>query len=108
MPDTKLTIEVGGSAFQADLENLQPWRTLLGFADSIGLARDEHEVLRVELGGLRRWIAFKRDSAGSPLYCIGYQETVGAIRNGDQIIGGSSRKTLAWLYPSGQVVLSGD
>lgn len=106
MPDTKLTIGISGSVFQADLDNLQPWRALLSCADSIGLARNGSEMVRVELGGLRRWVAFRRNSAGSPLYCIGYQETVGAMRKGNQIVGGSSRKFLAWLHPSGQVVLS--
>jgi len=105
MPDTRLTINTGGSTFNADPRNIQPWRALLDCADSIALSQDGIERVRVDLGGLRRWVAFERISGGSPLTCIGYQETVGAVHRGDSIIGGSNRRVLCWLYPTGKVLV---
>jgi hypothetical protein len=105
MPDTKLTIDVGGSALKADLENLQPWRALLDNAAAIALARNGEERVRVELDGLKRWIAFRREFGGSPFVCVGHQETVGARTHGGIIMGGSNRKVLAWLHPGGQVTI---
>lgn len=102
MPVT-LTIGIGGSVLEADLDNLQPWRTLLNCADSIGLIQDKSEAVRVELSGQRRWIAFKRTIGGCPLYAIGYQETVGGMHRQDAVIGGSNRKVLCWLRPDGSV-----
>lgn len=93
---------------RADLANLQPWRVLLENADAIALSHNGAERVRVQLDGLRRWIAFRRDVAGSPFACIGYQETVGAIHRDGAIIGGSNRKTLAWLHPCGRVLLGED
>lgn len=104
MPDA-LTINVGGSALKADLKNLQPWHALLNNADAIALTQNGKECVRVDLGGLKRWIAFRRNVGGSPLCAIGYQETVGAQRYGDMIVGGSNRKVLAWLHPSGRVTI---
>ena len=95
MPD--LIIHVGGSSLRANFQNLQPWRTLLNCADSIGLARNGDECATVELGGQRRWIAFQKIVGGCPLSCIGYQETVGGIP------GGSNRKVLCWLGPDDKV-----
>ena len=105
MPDTQLIINVGGSALQANMERVREWRALLDCADSIALSWRGTERVRVDLGGLRRWIAFKRILGGSPFYCIGYQETVGAIHRHGAIIGGSNRKVLAWMTPGGLVSL---
>lgn len=101
----QLTIDVGGSALKADLNNLQPWRALLDNADAIALVQNGNECVRVDLGGLKRWIAFERNVSGSPFACIGYQETVGAQRYGNVVAGGSNRKVLAWLHPSGKVTI---
>jgi hypothetical protein len=104
MPDnTQLRIYVAGSVFDTDLEKLQPWTPLLNSAESIGLVIDGSEAVRVELGRNQRWIAFNRIVSGSCLYVIGRQETVGAIQRGGMFIGGSNRKMLAWLHPSGRV-----
>ena len=103
MPNTQLIINVGGSALCAELDDLQPWRALLSNADSIALQHNGAVRVRVELSGLKRWIAFNRIVNGSPLRCIGWQETVGAIYRNNAIIGGSNRKVLAWLHPSGRV-----
>lgn len=102
MPE-QLIINVGGSALTADLGNLQPWQALLSCADSIAIQRAGRECVRVDLSGQRRWIVFRRKVAGSPLVAIGHQETVGAQRFNGTYIGGSNRKTLAWLYPDGTV-----
>jgi hypothetical protein len=102
MPD-QLVINVGGSALTADLDNLQPWRALLNCADSIAVQRSGREMLRVDLSGHRRWIVFKRNIGGSPLICIGHQETIGVRRVNGRYIGGSNRKTLAWLHPNGRI-----
>ena len=109
MPDTELIINVGGSALKTtDFDNLIPWYALLRGADSIALAQNNVERVRVQLGGLRRFIAFRKHIDGSPpLYCIGFQETVGALVRGDVYIGGSNRKTMAWLHPSGRVDIGG-
>ena len=105
MPDTELIINLAGSAFIADPEQIQPWRAVLDNADGIALSRDGKERVRVELGGNRRWITFNRITNGSRLYVIGFQETVGAIQRGGLYIGGSNRKVLAWLHPSGGVTI---
>ena len=106
MPETKLIINLAGSAWTADLGDLRPWYPLLNNADSIALAQNGIERVRVELGGLRRWIAFSRPVGGSPLYVIGHQESVGAIyRNGSVVFSGSNRKVLAWLNASGGVYI---
>ena len=104
MPTT-LSINVGGSAFSADWHSLPTWRVLLDNADSIAIQRDGEERVRVDLGGLRRWIAFSKCVNGSPLYCIGYQETVGAVQRSGLIVAGSNRKVTAWLHPSGRVTI---
>jgi len=98
MPDVTLSIYVGGSALSADLGDLRPWTPLLNNADSIGLVQDGTERVRVELSGLRRWVAFRRQIGGSPFAVVGHQETVGAICRGDAFIGGSNRKMLAWVH----------
>jgi hypothetical protein len=105
MPDVQLIINLAGSAFAADLGDLRPWRPLLDNAESIALAQNGKERVRVELGGLRRWVAFERKVGGSPLVCLGYQETVGAVRRAGAVIGGSNRKCLAWLHPGGRVFI---
>ena len=107
MADVTLVINVGGSSFQTDLNDLNPWRALLDGADTLSLAQNNVERVRVQLGGLRRFIAFRKHIDGSPLYCIGFQETVGALVRGDVYIGGSNRKTMAWLHPSGFVDIGG-
>ena len=110
MPLTELIINVGGSSLSTtDFDDLKPWYALLRGADSIALARNKVERVRVQLGGARRFIAFKKDSndGAPPSHCVGYQETVGAIRRGNMYIGGSNRKVLAWLHPSGPVEIGG-
>lgn len=102
---TILTIQCGGSAFRTPMANLRRYRALLDCADAIGLDVGGRECVRVELGGLRRWIAFERVTGGSPLVCIGYQETVGARWRDSVAIGGSNRKVLCWLRPDGSVVV---
>jgi len=57
----------------------------------------------VQLGGQRRWIAFRRIEGGCPLCVIGYQVNVGRLARADEILGGSNRKVLAWLFPDGHV-----
>jgi len=93
----QLIINVGGSALCADLGDLRPWGPLLNNADSIALTQDDRELVRVELNGLRRWVAFRRQIGSSPFAVVGWQETVGARRYGEAFIGGSNRKTLAWV-----------
>lgn len=108
MPDTALIINVGGSSLRTTaFDDLKPWYALLQNADSIALAQGGSERIRVQLGGLRRFIAFKKDIDSKPLYCIGWQETVGAIQRGDLYVGGSNRKVMAWLHPSGRVEIGG-
>ena len=99
MPDVCLSIDVGGSTLRADPVNLDRWRDLLNCADRIGLAFGSRERVSVNLSGQRRWIAFTRNSCGSPLYCVGYQETVGAFGGNS----GSNRKVLCWLMPDDSV-----
>jgi hypothetical protein len=110
MPDVTLSIAVGGSVLNADYwDDLRPWAPLLNNADSIALVSDGQERVRVDLSGPRRWIAFAREvGAGSLVFCIGYQETVGALHRGGAILGGSNRKTLAWLHPGGRVVIGAE
>lgn len=106
MPDTtQLRIYVGGSALDTGLDNLQPWRPLLHNADAIGLVRNGTERVRVQLGGQRRWIAFRRTLGGCPLCVIGYQVSVGRLSRADEILGGSNRKVLAWLFPDGAITV---
>jgi hypothetical protein len=105
MPETQLIISVGGSALRADIGNLQPWRALLNNADAIAVSRNGKECVRVELDGLKRWIVFERNVSGSPFCALGYQETVGALRRGNVIVGGSNRKVLAWLHPGGRITI---
>lgn len=105
MPDTQLIINVGGSALKASVERVHEWRALLDCADSIALFWNGAERVQVSLGGLRRWVAFKRTHGGSPLYCIGYQETVGALHRRGATIGGSNRKVLVWMLPGGRIYL---
>ena len=100
---TGLVIQCGGSVFRADLEAIHRWRGLLDCADQISLTRDGQELVRVRLGGLRRWIAFKQWAAGSPLYGIGFQTTVGATRYGSEYSGGSNFQVVARLHPDGLV-----
>jgi len=109
MPGTELIINVGGSSLRtAAFDDLKPWYALLNGADSIALAQNNMERVRVQLGGLRRFIAFRKDIDGKPpLYCIGWQETVGAIQRDGLYIGGSNRKVMVWLHPSGYVDIGG-
>jgi hypothetical protein len=101
----QLMINVAGSSLYADFDNLQSWQSVLNSAQSIAIADNGRVCARVDLSGLRRWIAFKRISNGSPLYAIGFQETVGAIQRGGLIVAGSNRKCILWLHPSGYVHL---
>lgn len=93
----KLSAMVGASTFNIDWDNLQAWKPVLACADSLSLSRNSTDLLRLDLGTTRRWIAFQKTINGSPLACIGYQETVGAIQRGGMTIGGSNRKMLAWI-----------
>ena len=103
---TRLRIYVGGSAFDADFNDLQPWYPVLNSAKSLSIVRNGREPVQVKLTGLQRWIAFKRIINGSPVYALGHQETVGGISDrAGVIIGGSNRKTIAWLHPSGRVFI---
>lgn len=102
---TLLTIQCGGSSFCTEIGNVRQFKGLLDCADVIGLSRDGRECVLVELGGLRRWIAFERSVGGSPLVCIGYQETVGARWQGNVAIGGSNRKVLCWLTSMGAMTI---
>ena len=106
MPVTRLQIECSGSAFLISLSDARRWKGVLDCADAIVLKRNGVEQLRVQLGGLRRWIAFERFVGGSPLYAIGYQETIGAkASDGGYIVSGSNRKMIAYLYPDGRVAI---
>lgn len=107
MPVTRLQIESSGSAFLIGLGDVRRWKSVLDCADAIALKRNGVEQLRVQLGGLRRWIAFERSVGGSPLCAIGWQETIGA-RMGDGgyfVTSGSNRKMIAYLYPDGRVAI---
>ena len=97
MPDASLTIYCGASAFSTGFVNLRRWRHVLDCADGISLKHDDAERVRVQLGGLRRWIAFEQSVGGSPFAVVGYQETVGAVWCGNSYTGGSNRKVLAWV-----------
>lgn len=106
MPVTRLQIECSGSAFLISLGDAQRWKTVLDCADAIALRRNGVEQLRVQLGGLRRWIAFERLIGGSPLYAIGWQETIGVeASDGGYITTGSNRKMIAFLHPDGRVAI---
>jgi len=110
MPGTELIINVGGSSLRtAAFDDLKPWYALLSGAESIALAQNNEIRVQVQLGGLRRFIAFKRDDNDGkpPLFCIGWQETVGAIQRDGLYIGGSNRKVMVWLHPSGYVDIGG-
>ena len=98
-----LRARVGASTLDIDFAEIRGWAPLLDSATAIYLHHDGREVVTVQLDGFRRWVAFRREMAGSLLYCVGYQETVGAAQHGNLIIGGSNRKTLAWVYPCGRV-----
>ena len=98
-----LAIHCGASTFAAPLGNVREWRAVLDCADAISLWAGSAERVRVQLGGLRRWIAFERTIDSSPYAVVGYQETVGAERRGHAYTGGSNRKVLAWVGESGPV-----
>jgi len=102
--NVKLAVRCGASAFSVPFGALGEWKPLLDCADSFALVRNGTEVVDVRLGGLRRWIAFKRDGiGGSPLFGIGYQETVGAQRRGREYWGGSNRKVVVLVRADGTV-----
>lgn len=104
MPETRLKIECSGSTFLVGLGDVRRWKAVLDCADAIALRQNGVDQLRVQLGGLRRWIAFKRSVGGSPLCAIGWQETIGAqTDDGGYIVSGSNRKMIAFLYPNGRV-----
>lgn len=103
MPDASLTIYCGASAFSTGFGNLRRWRHVLDCANGISLRHDGAERVRVQLGGLRRWVAFKQSIGGSPFAVVGYQETVGAVWRGNAYTGGSNRKVLAWVRDDGTV-----
>ena len=107
MPDTRLKIEApGGSIFEIGLGDVQRWKGVLDCADAIALRRNGVDQLRVQLGGLRRWIAFQRSVGSSPLFAIGWQETIGAkTDDGGYIVSGSNRKMIAFLHPDGRVAI---
>ena len=99
----QLEAMVAGSAFSIDWQRLREWGPMLDGAQSIRLHENGREIVRVDLGDTRRWIAFKDGSSGSLLHCIGFQESVGAVRHGGAIIGGSNFKLLAYVHPNGRV-----
>lgn len=85
-----LSAQVGASSFSVPWADLGEWRSVLNCADGLTL-RNETQVLNLDLGGTRRWIAFQKQINGSPLDCVGYQETVA----------GHNRKVLIWHCPNG-------
>lgn len=103
MPDNLLTIHCSGSIFNTPLHSIKRWRTVLDCADALSLSVNGAERVHVQLGGLRRWIAFERSVGGSPFAVVGYQETVGATWCGNAYTGGSNRKVLAWVAADGAV-----
>jgi hypothetical protein len=106
MPDSSLAIHCGGSTFSTPLSTVRRWRHVLDCADAISLLQNGAERVHVQLGGLRRWIAFERAIGGSPFACVGYQETVGARPVGlGAYTGGSNRKVLAWVNGGGEVFI---
>ena len=110
MPDATLVVEVSGSAFELPFDSqrfAKEDRALLDCADGFTLLLSGCPVVSVELDGMRRWIAFEDDVSGSPAYCVGYQETVGAILDGKTYIGGSNRKMIAQIVPGGYVTVLG-
>ena len=94
---------VAGSAFSINWGKLREWGPLLNSATEIRLHENGHEIVRVDLNDTRRWIAFQDNSSGSLLHCIGFQESVGAVRRGGAIVGGSNFKLLAYVHPNGRV-----
>lgn len=101
----KLSAIVGASTFDIDWDNLQAWKPVLACAESLGLSRNGTDLLKLDLNTTRRWIAFQKTINGSPLACIGYQETVGAIQRASVTTGGSNRKMLAWIRPDDSVYI---
>ena len=98
-----LAIHCGASTFTTPLNGVREWRAVLDCADAISLYAGSAERVRVRLGGLRRWVAFEHTIGGSPCAVIGYQETIGAVRQGHAYTGGSNRKVLAWVNEDGLV-----
>jgi len=97
-----LSAQVGASSFNVPWTELSEWRSVLGCADGLTL-HNETQVLSLDLGATRRWIAFQKTINGSPFACIGYQETIGAIQRAEFIIGGRNRKVLAWIQPDNSI-----
>lgn len=100
-----LYASIGASTFKIDWQRIGEWAPALDCADWLALAQNGTERIRVDLSDGQRWVAFRRNVNGSALACIGYQETVGATYRGPMTIGGSNRKFLAWLHPSGRVYI---
>ena len=96
---------IGASAFEIDFDRIPEWKTALDCAQWLSLSIGDHEHVRVDLAANTRWIAFRKIINGSPMSCIGHQETFGVTRQGGIITGGFNRKTLAWLHPSGRVFI---
>ena len=96
---------IGASAFEIGFQDLGKWKAALNCAKWLSLSLDGTEAVRVDLAGQVRWVAFQRKIDGVQYSCIGHQETVGLVKDGDIIISGSNRKTLAWLHPSGRVFI---
>ena len=99
----QLEATVAGSSFSIKWDKLREWSPMLDSADSIRLHENGREVVRVDLGTTRRWIAFRDNVSGSLMHCVGFQESVGAIRRGGAIMGGSNFKLLAFVHPNGRV-----
>lgn len=99
-----LSIRVAGSSFSAPFDDTRfdRHRALLDCADGIALHRNGH-CIDVELDDMKRWVAFYEEQSGSALYCVGYQETVGAVQKDGMYIGGSNRQVLCWLAPDGTI-----
>ena len=96
---------IGASAFEVDFDRLSVWKPALDCAKWLSLSIGDLEHVRIDLSGSVRWIAFQKIVNGSPITCIGHQETIGLTKRGNTIVSGSNRKTLAWLHPSGRVFI---
>ncbi len=86
-----LAARVGASSFSIPWQNLGEWKPVLGCADGLVLKSNGTQVLSLELGDTRRWIAFEKMVNASPCHCIGYQETVRGV----------NKKVLVWHRPDG-------
>lgn len=101
-----LSVECGGRTFNIQPNQVREWKPLLDCADSFVVMDADRPIIRIQLGGTRRWIVYQDSVSGSPVLAVGYQESVGALRKGPNVyVGGSSRKVLCWLLPDGPVTV---